>query len=58
MSGKIGSGHIKLFVDPRKMAGITAYILENYSKAFETQGVELTRATAIENGEVDNFLIF
>ena len=51
--GKIEGGHIKSLVDTRKMADIAAYMLENSLKAFKTQDVELARATAARDDEVD-----
>jgi phosphate transport system protein len=51
--GKIEGGHIKPLVDTRKMADIAAYMLENSLKAFRTQDVELARATAAWDDEVD-----
>ena len=51
--GKIEGGHIKPLIDTKKMADIAAYMLENSLKAFETQDVELARATAARDDEVD-----
>ena len=51
--GKIEDGHIKPLVDTRKMADIAVYMLENSLKAFKTQDVELARATAARDDEVD-----
>jgi phosphate transport system protein len=51
--GKIDGGHIKPLVDTRKMADIAVYMLENSLKAFQTQDVELARATAARDDEVD-----
>jgi phosphate transport system protein len=51
--GKIEGGHIKPLVDTRKMADIAVYMLENSLKAFKTQDVELARATAARDDEVD-----
>ena len=51
--GKIEGGHIKPLVDTRKMADIAAYMLENSLKAFKTQDVELARAAAARDDEVD-----
>ncbi len=53
ISGKIEGGHIKPLVDTRKMADIAAYMLENSLTAFKTQDVELARATAARDDEVD-----
>jgi len=51
--GKIEGGHIKPLVDTKKMADIAAYMLKNSLKAFETQDVELARAVAAGDEEVD-----
>jgi phosphate transport system protein len=51
--GKIDGGHIKPLVDTKKMADIAVYMLENSLKAFQTQDVELARATAARDDEVD-----
>ncbi len=51
--GKIEGGHIKPLVDTKKMADIAAYMLENSLKAFETQDVELAKAAAARDDEVD-----
>jgi phosphate transport system protein len=51
--GRIEGGHIKPLIDTKKMADIAAYMLENSIKAFETQDVELARATASRDNEVD-----
>ena len=51
--GKIEGGHIKPLVDTKKMSDIAAYMLENSIRAFETQDVELARATAALDDEVD-----
>jgi phosphate transport system protein len=50
---RIEGGHIKPLVDTKRMADIAAYMLENSIKAFETQDVELARATAAMDEEVD-----
>lgn len=50
---RIEGGHIKPLVDTQRMADIAAYMLENSIKAFETQDVELARATAAMDEEVD-----
>ena len=50
---KIEGGHIKPLVDSKKMAEITAYMLQNSLKAFETHDQELARATAARDDEVD-----
>ena len=51
--GRIEGGHIKPLVDTKKMADIAAYMLENSIKAFETQDIELAKATAARDDEVD-----
>jgi len=51
--GKIEGGHIKPLIDTKKMADIAAYMLENSLKAFETQDVELSKAAAARDYEVD-----
>ena len=51
--GKIEGGHIKPPIDSKKMADITAYMLENSLKAFETRDQELARATAARDDDVD-----
>ncbi len=51
--GRIEGGHVKPLSDIKKMADIAAYMLENSTKAFETQDVELARATAARDDEVD-----
>jgi phosphate transport system protein len=51
--GKIEGGHIKPLIDTKKMADITAYMLESSLKAFETQDVELAKAAAARDDEVD-----
>src|SRR5450759_2863668 len=44
--GRIEGGHLKPLIDTKKMSDIAAYMIENSIKAFETQDVELARATA------------
>ncbi len=51
--GRIEGGHIKPLVDTKKMSDIAAYMLENSIRAFEAQDVELARATAAWDDEVD-----
>jgi phosphate transport system protein len=51
--GKIEGGHIKPLVDTKKMADMAAYMIENSIKAFETQDVELAKATAAQDDEID-----
>ena len=51
--GRMEGGHIKPLVDTKKMSDIAAYMLENSIKAFETQDIELAKATAARDDEVD-----
>jgi phosphate transport system protein len=51
--GRIEGGHIKPLIDTKKMSDIAAYMLENSIKAFETQDIELAKATAAKDDEVD-----
>ena len=51
--GKIEGEHIKLLADTKKMADIAASMLENSLRAFKTQDVELAKATAARDDEVD-----
>jgi phosphate transport system protein len=51
--GRIEGGHIKPLIDTKKMSDITAEMLENSIKAFETQDLELARATSARDDEVD-----
>lgn len=51
--GKFEGGHIKPLLDTKRMAEIAADMLENSLKAFETRDVELARATAARDEEVD-----
>jgi phosphate transport system protein len=51
--GKIEGGHVRPLLDIKKMTDIAAYMLENSIRAFETQDVELARATAAWDDEVD-----
>ncbi|WP_410508907.1 phosphate signaling complex protein PhoU [Methanosarcina hadiensis] len=51
--GKFEGGHIKPLIDTKKMADIAADMLENSLKAFEAQDVELARAAAARDEEVD-----
>jgi len=51
--GRMEGGHIKPLVDTKKMSDIAAYMLENSIKAFETQDIELAKATAARDEEVD-----
>jgi phosphate transport system protein len=51
--GRMEGGHVKPLIDTKKMADVAGYMLENSLKAFETQDVELARATAARDEEVD-----
>jgi len=51
--GKIEGGHVKPLLDTRRMADITAGMIVNSLKAFETRDPELARATAARDEEVD-----
>jgi phosphate transport system protein len=51
--GRIEGGHLKPLIDTKKMSDIAADMLENSIKAFETQDLELARATAARDDEVD-----
>lgn len=51
--GKIEGGHIKPLIDTKKMADITAYMLENSIKAFKNHDPRLARETAARDDEVD-----
>jgi phosphate transport system protein len=51
--GRIEGGHIKPLIDTKRMADIAAYMLENSIKAYETQDIELAKATAARDNEVD-----
>ena len=51
--GKIEGEHIRPLVETKKMADIAACMLENSLKAFKTKDVELARATAARDDEVD-----
>ncbi|MFZ2498172.1 MAG: phosphate signaling complex protein PhoU [Methanosarcina sp.] len=51
--GKIEGSHIKPLIDTRRMADITADMLANSLKAFETRDSELARAAAARDEEVD-----
>jgi phosphate transport system protein len=51
--GKIEGEHIMPLVETKKMADIAACMLENSLKAFKTKDVELARATAARDDEVD-----
>lgn len=51
--GKIEGSHIKPLIDTRRMADITADMLANSLKAFETRDSELARAAAARDDEVD-----
>jgi phosphate transport system protein len=51
--GKIEGEHIKPLTDTKKMADISAFMLENSLKAFETRDSELARMVATKDDEVD-----
>jgi phosphate transport system protein len=51
--GRSEGGHITSLTDTKKMSDIAAYMLENSIKAFETQDIELAKATAARDEEVD-----
>lgn len=51
--GKIEGGHVKPLMDIKKMADIAADMLVNSIKAFKNQDIELARATAARDDEVD-----
>ena len=51
--GKIEGEHVKPLIDTKRMADITADMIANSLKAFETRDSELARATAARDEEVD-----
>ena len=51
--GRIEGGHIKPLVDIKKMSDLAADMLENSIKAFEAQDIELAKATAARDDEID-----
>ena len=51
--GKIEGNHVKPLIDTQKMADITADMLRNSLKAFETDDPELARMAASRDEEVD-----
>jgi len=51
--GRIEGGHIKPLIDTKRMSDIAADMLENSIKAFEIQDIELAKATAARDDEVD-----
>ena len=51
--GKIEGGHVKPLVDTKKMGDISAEMLANSLKAFETQDPELAKCTAALDDDVD-----
>jgi len=53
ISEKIEGGHIKPFVNLKKMADIAVDMLKNSLKAFETRDQELARGIAARDDEVD-----
>lgn len=50
---KIEGRHVKPLIDTKRMADITADMIANSLKAFETRDPELARATAFRDEEVD-----
>jgi len=51
--GKIADGHVKPLVDTKRMADVTADMLANSLRAFETRDPELAKAAAARDEEVD-----
>jgi phosphate transport system protein len=51
--GRMEGGHVKPLTDTKRMADIATYMLENSLRAFETQDVELAKAAAARDEEVD-----
>lgn len=51
--GRMEGGHVKPLIDTKRMADTAAFMLENSLRAFETQDVELARAAAARDEEVD-----
>lgn len=51
--GRIEGEHIKPLIDTKRMADITADMIANSLKAFETRDPELARTTAARDEEVD-----
>lgn len=51
--GRMEGGHIKPLIDTKRMADIAAYMIANSIKAYETQDIELAKATAARDDEVD-----
>jgi phosphate transport system protein len=51
--GRMEGSHIKPLIDTKKMSEIAVNMLDNSIKAFETQDVELAKATAARDEEVD-----
>ncbi len=51
--GRIEGGHLKPLVDTRKMGDISAEMLANSLKAFETQDPDLAKGTAALDDDVD-----
>ena len=51
--GRIEGEHIKPLIDTKRMADITADMIANSLKAFETRDSELARKTAARDEEVD-----
>lgn len=51
--GRMEGGHIKPLVDTKRMSDIAAQMIENSVKAFATQDIELAKATAARDEEID-----
>lgn len=51
--GRMEGGHIKPLIDTKRMSDIAAQMIENSVKAFATQDIELAKATAARDDEVD-----
>lgn len=51
--GRMEGGHVKPLVDTKRMADIAALMLKDSLMAFETQDVELAKAAAARDEEVD-----
>ena len=51
--GKIEGEHVKSLMDIKKMANIAESMLDNSIKAFKNQDIELARATAASDDDVD-----
>ena len=51
--GRMEGGHIKPLIDTKRMSDIAAQMIEDSVKAFATQDIELAKATAARDEEVD-----